>query len=1123
MPTFSSTFPARLAIPRLLAVLLLLGLWHGRAPESPTVSATSPERHGGDASTGLAEEASVALTGPMSRDDIPARALDGVALTQPLGHSSELEFDKDNAANGRLPSGFAEEGETTFEGEVKSDVDSSGAASFEPQGTSSESLVSNSGAMVRRLSSFYTVDDLNDLSDFKGNGASNGSIRKSRSKRRKSATKEDSAADASEPSKRKTRSREKQGGAASKKKPPHAKSRKSPSSGDKSAKTKSKSSKPKKRDGDTKDRAAKAKGKKSPQSTRTKPPMTKDGPTASKSKSTKAKKSDGDTKDSATKAKGKTSPQSTRRKPPTTKAGPTASKSKSIKDKKRDGDTKDSAAKEKGKTSPQSTRRKPPTIKAGSIASQSKSTKAKKSDGDTKDSAAKAKGKTSPQSTRRKPPTTKDGPTASKSKSTKAKKSDGDTKDSAAKAKGKKSLQSKSEESSTSEERPASSTATSSTQKEHDGDKQDRGPEEDDMKSLQSKSEESSTSEDRYIASTSRSFESGEKRKSRRERNFWKKKKSKKSRRSRRRNSEEALDSHRFSESHIISPAVSLQNGPRPEVSALDARDAIRLTFLQLIESPETRLEDVEALVRHAGPVIEQDDELVNAVLAKVVAETSAATARLHGASEIREAPGEQPKDQEQEREDELSTQQDAGAQGQETSDATAQVDNTQKAASEKADKEDSKLEGMVNMQEPETETNPVMEPHAKSDGDRDDDSDESSISAKDPRQKLIVHYSGGHVTSYAASMVGRRPTDEDAVLVNFQLPNMPGNCLTALFDGHGGSEVSFFAAHNAPQFFEKLTNLEPQTIENAIKSLDAAVVKLPELRHAGTTGVFVFIERLHAPKKVLAVGRETHPLSDQVEEKDEEEIRFQPLESLICEDEARLASRLNLPAKACPAPPKSTVITIGEDKKLFQLTVANVGDSRAMLIHEDGTYTRLSRDHTPSAAGEQSRIENAGGFVEHSDTFRVNGVLSVSRAFGDRDMKANPYLFADGQIITAIPEIRTFYAKPSDLLLLACDGLFEGENMTPSFVARYINERRRTIKHDDDIEHLVSSLLDEAYIRGSEDNISVILTRVREGYSTRASQGFSIVNGAGMILQSGRGGYALTTEGNSAAENLED
>nr|CEL73226.1 TPA: protein phosphatase 2C, putative [Toxoplasma gondii VEG] len=1198
MPTFCSTFPARLAIPRLLAVLLLLGLWHGRAPELPTVSAAS-ERHGGAASTGLADEARAALTGAKSGDEVRAPAVEDVVRTPPSGHSSELELDKDNAANGRLPSGSVEEGETTSDGEANRDVGSYASTRFESQGTSSESLVSSAGSMARRLHPWYNLDDLKSYlpATFKEDAESDGSTRKSRrSRKRKSETEDNSAADESEPSKRKKRSLEKEDGATSNdKKSRHAKSRKSPSPDDKSVKSKSKSSRRKKRDGDKEDSAAKEKGKKSRRSKSEESSTSEDNSIASKAKTSKDKERDGDTKESAAKEKKKKSRRSRRKKHSTTKDKSIASKSKTSKDKERDGDTKESAAKEKKKKSRRSRRKKHSTTKGKSIASKSKTSKDKERDGDTKESAAKEKKKKSRRSRRKKRSTTKDKSIASKSKSSRHKERDGDKEDSGQEEKSKRSRRSRSEESSTSEDSSIALRSKSSKDKERDGDKEDSGQEEKSKRSRRSRSEESSTSEDSSIASRSkssrhkerdgdkedsgrkgkskksrrsrseesstsedssivsrsRSSESGKKRKSRRERSFSKKKKSKKSRRSKRRRSEEASDSHRFSDSLINSPIFSLENVPRAEVSALDARDAIRLTVRQLIESPETRLEDVEALVRHAGPVIEQDEELVNAVLAKVVAETSAATARLHDASEVLEAAGEQPKEQEQGREDQLLTQQDAGAQGQETSDATAQIDNTQEAAAEThaetaaethaetaaetqaetaaetqaetAAKEDSKLEGVVNMQEPETEMTFVMVPQPNSNDHRDDDSNESSISARDPQQKLIVHYSGGHVTSYAASMVGRRPTDEDALLVNFQLPNIPGNCLTALFDGHGGSEVSFFVAHNAPQFFEKLTNLEPQTIENAIKSLDSAVIKLPELRHAGTTGVFVFIERLHTPKKVLAMGREIHPLLDQVEENDEEEIRFQPLENLICEDEALLASRLNLPAKDCPAPPKNRVITIGEDNKLFQLTVANVGDSRAMLIHEDGTYTRLSRDHTPSAAGEQPRIEKAGGFVEYSDTFRVNGELSVSRAFGDREMKANPYLFADGQIITAIPEIRTFYAKPSDLLLLACDGLFEGENMTPGFIARYIHERRRTIKHDDDYEHLVSSLLDEAYIRGSEDNISAILTRVREPYSTHASQGFSIVNGAGMLLQSGRGSYALATEGDSATESVED
>lgn len=60
-------------------------------------------------------------------------------------------------------------------------------------------------------------------------------------------------------------------------------------------------------------------------------------------------------------------------------------------------------------------------------------------------------------------------------------------------------------------------------------------------------------------------------------------------------------------------------------------------------------------------------------------------------------------------------------------------------------------------------------------------------------------------------------------------------------------------------------------------------------------------------------------------------------------------------------------------------------GDSRALLLHSDGTFTRLSRDHKPNVASEATRILSAGGYVDYTDTFRVNGVISLSRAFGDR------------------------------------------------------------------------------------------------------------------------------------------
>lgn len=47
-----------------------------------------------------------------------------------------------------------------------------------------------------------------------------------------------------------------------------------------------------------------------------------------------------------------------------------------------------------------------------------------------------------------------------------------------------------------------------------------------------------------------------------------------------------------------------------------------------------------------------------------------------------------------------------------------------------------------------------------------------------------------------------------------------------------------------------------------------------------------------------------------------------------------------------------------------------------------------LSKDHKPNRDDERDRIEDAGGQVVWAGTWRVGGVLAVSRSFGNRMMK---------------------------------------------------------------------------------------------------------------------------------------
>ncbi|XP_037494875.1 probable protein phosphatase 2C 59 isoform X1 [Jatropha curcas] len=86
-----------------------------------------------------------------------------------------------------------------------------------------------------------------------------------------------------------------------------------------------------------------------------------------------------------------------------------------------------------------------------------------------------------------------------------------------------------------------------------------------------------------------------------------------------------------------------------------------------------------------------------------------------------------------------------------------------------------------------------------------------------------------------------------------------------------------------------------------------------------------------------------------------------------------------------------STAILVGD-----RLLVANVGDSRAVICR-GGNAIAVSRDHKPDQTDERQRIEDAGGFVMWAGTWRVGGVLAVSRAFGDRLLKQ--YVVADPEI----------------------------------------------------------------------------------------------------------------------------
>jgi len=140
------------------------------------------------------------------------------------------------------------------------------------------------------------------------------------------------------------------------------------------------------------------------------------------------------------------------------------------------------------------------------------------------------------------------------------------------------------------------------------------------------------------------------------------------------------------------------------------------------------------------------------------------------------------------------------------------------------------------------------------------------------------------------------------------------------------------------------------------------------------------------------------------------------------------------------------------------KLWVANVGDSRAVLCR-DGIALAVTEDHRPDRQNEMERIESHGGTVLHMGSWRVEGVLAVTRAIGDRELK---------KCVKADPYISEWeLGEGDDVLVMASDGLWD--YMSNQEV---VDEAR---SHADP-SVAAKALVDQAMARGSGDNVTVLV-----------------------------------------------
>ena len=145
---------------------------------------------------------------------------------------------------------------------------------------------------------------------------------------------------------------------------------------------------------------------------------------------------------------------------------------------------------------------------------------------------------------------------------------------------------------------------------------------------------------------------------------------------------------------------------------------------------------------------------------------------------------------------------------------------------------------------------------------------------------------------------------------------------------------------------------------------------------------------------------------------------------------------------------------------------VANAGDCRAVLCRK-GEATDMSQDHRPIYPSEQRRVEELKGYID--DGGYLNGVLSVSRALGDWDMKLPKG--APSPLI-AEPEFRQVVLTEDDeFLIIGCDGIWDVMSSQHA-----VDLVRKGLRRHDDPEKCARDLVMEALCRNTFDNLTVII-----------------------------------------------
>uniref|UniRef100_A0A8C3G4Q7 Protein phosphatase 1L n=1 Tax=Cyclopterus lumpus TaxID=8103 RepID=A0A8C3G4Q7_CYCLU len=255
-------------------------------------------------------------------------------------------------------------------------------------------------------------------------------------------------------------------------------------------------------------------------------------------------------------------------------------------------------------------------------------------------------------------------------------------------------------------------------------------------------------------------------------------------------------------------------------------------------------------------------------------------------------------------------------------------------------------------------------------------------------------------------SIQGRRDHMEDRFEVLTDLVNKSHPSIFGIFDGHGGEAAADFAKAHLPE------------------ALRQQLLTYEREREGGLSYPSIL------EQQILTLDRE---MLD------------------------KLSATYNEAGTTC-------LVALLSDK---ELTVANVGDSRGVLCDKDGNAVPLSHDHKPYQLKERKRIKKAGGFISFNGSWRVQGILAMSRSLGDYPLKNLNVVIPD-------PDIMSFDLNKlqPEFMILASDGLWD--TFSNEEAVRFIRERLGEPHFG------AKSIVLQSYYRGCPDNITVMVVKFK-------------------------------------------